>query len=78
MRSLARRRPSYGDEVPGSRAFASAGLPGADWWVACLDGAERLEVEVDEVLALYTENDLWESVYGTRRSPDVITGTQPR
>src|SRR5690554_2086555 len=31
---VARARDSYQNQDPGSRAYASAGLPGADWWVA--------------------------------------------
>lgn len=36
---------------PGSRAYLSAGLPGAQWWVAgpALDRAEDADVELDEV-----------------------------
>ena len=44
----------------GTRAYASAGLPGADWWVegpvAAVEGAD---VATDEVLAFYAEHDLW-------------------
>ena len=32
---IAQPRASYGTQDPGSRAYASAGLPGAEWWVAC-------------------------------------------
>ena len=37
--------------IPGSRAYLSAGLPGADWWVAgpVVDRAEDADVELDEV-----------------------------
>lgn len=40
----------------GSRVHASAGLPGADWWVA---GPAASDVELDAVAGLYTEHDLW-------------------
>jgi len=57
-----RRRPQqhYG---PGSRAYLSAGLPGAGWWVAgrAVDRAEDAEVELDEVERLYNEHGMWDS-----------------
>jgi hypothetical protein len=60
-----RRRPQqhYG---PGSRAYLSAGLPGAPWWVAgqAVDTAEDAEVELDEVERLFTEHDMWGSAFG--------------
>ena len=60
-----RRRPRqhYG---PGTRAYLSAGLPGADWWVAgrAVDRAEDAEVEMDEVERLYNEHDMWDSARG--------------
>ena len=60
-----RRRPQqqYG---PGTRAYLSAGLPGADWWVAgrAVDHAEDADVELDEVERLYTEHDMWNSAFG--------------
>ncbi len=60
-----RRRPQqhYG---PGSRAYLSAGLPGAEWWVAgtAVDRAEDAEVELDEVERLYTEHGMWDSAFG--------------
>ncbi len=51
---------------PGSRAYLSAGLPGADWWVAgsAVDKAEDAEVELDEVERLYTEHGLWDTALG--------------
>ena len=62
---IARARPSYARQDPGSRAFASAGLPGAEWWVA--DSADCLphqaELELDVVDALYAKNDLWPAVF---------------
>jgi hypothetical protein len=62
---IARPRASYQKQDPGSRAYAFAGLPGAEWWVAdraC--GAPRSAgVELDDVHALYTENHLWSAVF---------------
>ena len=51
---------------PGTRAYLSAGLPGAEWWVAgrAADRAEQAEVELDEVERLYTEHDTWDSALG--------------
>ena len=50
---------------PGTRAYLSAGLPGADWWVggAAVLKAEEADVELDEVERLYTEHDLWGGVF---------------
>ena len=47
-------------------ALLSAGLPGAEWWVAgrAVDQAEDAEVELDEVERLYTEHDMWSSAFG--------------
>lgn len=69
---VARARESYRSVAPGERAYASAGLPGADWWVACgvtgpPDGAD---VELDAVHALYADNDLWPSVFEPGDSAD--------
>lgn len=46
---------------PGTRAYLSAGLPGADWWVAgaAAAQAEDAGVELAEVERFYTERDLW-------------------
>lgn len=45
----------------GTRAYASAGLRGADWWVEGLVTAvEDATVAIDEVLAFYVEHDLWD------------------
>jgi hypothetical protein len=61
---LAQPRPAHQSPQPGTRAYLSAGLPGADWWVA--DGAaasaEDADVELDEVEQLYTERDLWNTL----------------
>jgi len=49
---------------PGSRAYISAGLPGADWWVAgpVVDRAEDANVELDEVERFFTGHGLWEGL----------------
>jgi hypothetical protein len=41
----------------GARAYLSARLPGAQWWVA--GHAVDATVESDEVTRFFTENDLW-------------------
>ena len=62
---IAQARPSYEKQDPGSRAYASAGLPGAGWWVAgsACGTPQSADVELDYVDALYTENDLWSAVF---------------
>ena len=62
---IAQARASYQRQDPGSRAYASSGLPDAEWWVS--DAADRdprtVDVELDEVDALYTDNDLWSAAF---------------
>jgi hypothetical protein len=55
------RDPQYGYR-PGGRAYLSAGLPGAEWWVAgrAVDRAESAEVELDEVRDFFTRQGLWD------------------
>ncbi len=50
---------------PGTRAYLSAGLPGADWWVAgpVVTTAEDADIDLDEVDRLYTDHDLWASAF---------------
>jgi len=62
----ARRRWPEQQYGPGTRAYLSAGLPGADWWVAgrAVDRAEDASVELDEVGRLYTGHGMWESAFG--------------
>jgi hypothetical protein len=45
---------------PGSRAYTSAGLPGAQWWVAgpVVDRPEDADVELDEVERFLTAHGL--------------------
>jgi hypothetical protein len=59
----AERRQPWREYRPGTRAYLSAGLPGAEWWVAgkAVNQAEDAAVELDEVDRLYTEYDLWAS-----------------
>lgn len=61
---LAQPRTTHQRQEAGTRAYLSAGLPGADWWVAgrATANAEDAAVEVDEVERLYTEHDLWHSL----------------
>jgi hypothetical protein len=61
---LAQPRPAHQSRPPGTRAYLSAGLPGADWWVAggAAASAEDADVELDEVEQLYTERDLWNTL----------------
>jgi len=61
---IAQRRREYQQRTPGARAYLSAGLPDADWWVAgpVVTKAEDAEVELAEVDRFYTERDLWNSL----------------
>lgn len=61
---LAQQRPAYVSSRPGTRAYLSAGLPGAQWWVAgpAAAAAENADVELDEVERLYTEHNLWDDL----------------
>jgi hypothetical protein len=65
---VAQARASYQQQDPGSRAYASAGLPGADWWVAgsACGSPHSPGVELDEVDALYTKNGLWSAVFALK------------
>jgi len=58
---LAQPRDAAASPEPGSRAYASAGLPGADWWLAgpAVPSAGLAEVDVGEVERFLTDNDLW-------------------
>jgi hypothetical protein len=66
---VARPRRSRRPYARGTRAYLSAGLPGADWWVAgqAANRAEDADVELAEVERLYTEHAQWQSVF---RAPD--------
>ena len=44
----------------GTRAYASAGLPGADWWVESpVRSVEDADVVMDQVYEFYAAHDLW-------------------
>jgi hypothetical protein len=57
-------RDSERTYLPGTRAYLSAGLPGAQWWVAgpVVDRGEDAEVDLDEVEQFFTELGLWASL----------------
>jgi hypothetical protein len=58
---VARPRRAQQLRLPGSRAYLSAGLPGADWWVAgaAVARAEDADVELDDVELFFSERNLW-------------------
>lgn len=58
---LARPRRPHRPRQPGTRAYLSAGLPGAEWWLAgaVAVSAEDADIELDEVEQFYTAHDLW-------------------
>jgi hypothetical protein len=60
---VAKPRASYRRQQPGTRAYISAGLPGADWWVAAQVSAspDNVEVDLDAVCAMYEDTGLWVS-----------------
>lgn len=58
---LAQQRDPLSRYPVGTRAYASAGLPGAQWWVeGPVAAVEDVDVDLDEVLAFYTAHDLWD------------------
>jgi hypothetical protein len=61
---IARRRKPGQRHDPGTRAYLSAGLPGADWWVAgrAVGHPEDADVELAEVERLYTAHGMWDSL----------------
>jgi hypothetical protein len=65
---IARARATYDEQDPGSRAYASSGLLGAEWWVAATatGAADSAAVDLHEVKALYTHNGLWSRVFDVR------------
>jgi hypothetical protein len=58
---VAHSRRAQQHRQPGTRAYLSGGLPGADWWVAgaAVAKAEDADVELDEVERFCTEHGLW-------------------
>jgi hypothetical protein len=63
---VAQPRESHQPQEPGSRAYLSAGLPAAEWWVAgpVVARAEEADVDLSEVERMYTENGLWTATFG--------------
>jgi hypothetical protein len=61
---VAQRRRAQQRRPIGTRAYLSAGLPGADWWVAggVADRAEDADVELADVERIYHEHDLWKDL----------------
>lgn len=61
---LARSRRPGLPASPGSRAYLSAGLPGADWWAAgpVVAPFEPADVELDDVDRFCAEHGLWEAL----------------
>lgn len=54
------RRPEHRYPA-GTRAYASAGLPGADWWVeGPVTAIDDVDVALDEVCEFYAEHGLWD------------------
>lgn len=58
---IAHSRRAQQHRQPGTRAYLSRGLPGADWWVsgAAVAKAEDADVELDEVGRFCSSHDLW-------------------
>ena len=57
---LARPRHAQREYVVGTRAYASAGLPGADWWVeGPVTAVQDVDVSMADVYAFYDAHDLW-------------------
>jgi len=59
---LAQARDPRSAPTPGSRAYLSAGLPGAEWWLAgpAVVRAEDADVELAEVERFFRSLDLWD------------------
>ncbi len=57
---LAQKRDQQRKYVPGTRAYASAGLPGAAWWVeGPVSEGSAADVSVEAVDRFYLDNNLW-------------------
>ena len=53
------RNPQYRYPA-GTRAYASSGLPGADWWVeGPVVAVQEADVAMDQVYDFYADHDLW-------------------
>jgi len=61
---LAQPRRAPSSHRAGSRAYLSAGLPGAEWWVAgAADvAAEDADVELADVQRFYADHGLWDDL----------------
>lgn len=61
----ARPNAHYRPMQPGSRAYASAGLPGAAWWVGgpAVPSGSQPEVELDAVRSFFEADDRWTAVF---------------
>lgn len=59
---VARARDARFPRPPGSRAYISSGLDGADWWVAgpAVTRSENADVEVEEVRRFFAALGLWD------------------
>jgi len=57
----------YSARSRGTRAYASAGLRGAEWRVSgpVVEDPRDARVELDEVRALYEDNGMWPSAFGS-------------
>ena len=68
---VARPRAGHRGQEPGSRAYASAGLPGADWWVAgpVVARPQDAVVDIDDVERLFTANGLWTAAFALEAGP---------
>ena len=56
------RHPGHHHHRPGTRAYLSAGLAGARWWLAgpVTAAAQHADVELDEVERFCTQHGLWD------------------
>ena len=56
---------------PGSRVYASSGLPGAGWWAAGRVGSapEEADVELGALRAFYAEHGLWARAFDGQLGP---------
>ena len=61
---VARQCRAHQQRSVGGRAYLSAGLPGADWWVAgaAAAKAEDADDELSDVESFCDEHDLWSAL----------------
>jgi len=77
---VARPRRAGRHWQPGTRAYLSAGLPGADWWVAgpAVAAADAADVELADVERFCAEHDLWpDQGGGSGNGPVTASGLSP-